>query len=40
MGSASSPKTGDATPVAVVMVVMLSSVAAMVVLRKKAKENK
>lgn len=39
MGSASSPKTGDATPIAVVMVVMLTSAAGMVVLRKKAKEN-
>ena len=39
MGSASSPKTGDAAPIAVVMVVMLTSAVGMVVLRKKAKEN-
>ncbi|MBQ9234483.1 MAG: hypothetical protein IJ167_10700, partial [Lachnospiraceae bacterium] len=40
MGSASSPKTGDATPIAAVIFVMLSSVVGMSILRKKAKENK
>lgn len=39
MGLSSSPKTGDATPIAVIMVVMLTSAVGMAVLRKKAKEN-
>ena len=39
MGSASSPKTGDTTPIVAVMALMLSSVTGMVFLRKKSKEN-
>ena len=39
MGSASSPKTGDTTPIVAVVALMLSSVTGMVFLRKKSKEN-
>ena len=39
MGSASSPKTGDAAPIAVVVMIMISSSMGIVVLRKKAKKG-
>ena len=40
MGSASSPKTGDAAPIAAVLALMLSSATGVVILKKKSKENK